>query len=413
MRHRTEQPTDEDPTRPRLGRAQVVRAWAGVGTLAAIALTVALVATLFQGGFSTSVPVVVLSQRAGLVMNPDAKVKMRDISVGKVDFIEDRPNGMAAIHLTLDPSQISLIPEDVRVDLSPPTVFGAKFVELIPPARPARGRIRAGQVVSADHVTVEIDNIFQQLTEVLTSVEPGKLNAALNALSTGLSGRGAKLGHAASDADDLLTKFDPSMPALSHDLEVAPTVLRSYADAAPDLLDILRNVTQLGKTLSDEQKQLDQMLVSTIGLSEIGVDVLAPNRAPLAKLLHVLAPTTDLANQYNQALYCGVAGMLPLALTPPYKNPGVEILAGLMWGAERWHYPHNLPKVAATGGPQCTDMPRVPYQARPPFLITDTNGNPWEYNNPGILLNFAGLKDLLYGPIDGPPRNSAQIGQPG
>jgi phospholipid/cholesterol/gamma-HCH transport system substrate-binding protein len=27
--------------------------------------------------------------------------------------------------------------------------------------------------------------------------------------------------------------------------------------------------------------------------------------------------------------------------------------------------------------------------------------------------NFDGLKQLLYGPIDGPPRNSAQVGQPG
>ena len=30
-----------------------------------------------------------------------------------------------------------------------------------------------------------------------------------------------------------------------------------------------------------------------------------------------------------------------------------------------------------------------------------------------MLLNSDGLKQLLYGPIDGPPRNTAQIGQPG
>lgn len=80
---------------------------------------------------------------------------------------------------------------------------------------------------------------------------------------------------------------------------------------------------------------------------------------------------------------------------------------------ERYRYPENLPKVAATGGPQCTDLPKVGFQKRPPFVITDVNANPAQYGNDGILLNSDGLKQLLYGPIDGPPRNSAQVGHPG
>jgi len=35
------------------------------------------------------------------------------------------------------------------------------------------------------------------------------------------------------------------------------------------------------------------------------------------------------------------------------------------------------------------------------------------YGNPQVLLNFDVLKELLYGPIAGPPRNPAQIGQQG
>jgi hypothetical protein len=30
-----------------------------------------------------------------------------------------------------------------------------------------------------------------------------------------------------------------------------------------------------------------------------------------------------------------------------------------------------------------------------------------------VLLNSDALKEALFGPIDGPPRNSAQIGMPG
>ena len=35
------------------------------------------------------------------------------------------------------------------------------------------------------------------------------------------------------------------------------------------------------------------------------------------------------------------------------------------------------------------------------------------YGNQGILLNSDGLKQFLFGPIDGPPRNTIQIGMPG
>ncbi len=55
----------------------------------------------------------------------------------------------------------------------------------------------------------------------------------------------------------------------------------------------------------------------------------------------------------------------------------------------------------------------MPFGAPPPFVVTDIGANPAQYGNQGILLNSDGLKQLLFGPLDGPPRNSAQIGQPG
>ena len=84
-----------------------------------------------------------------------------------------------------------------------------------------------------------------------------------------------------------------------------------------------------------------------------------------------------------------------------------------MLGRERYRYPTNLPKVAATGGPQCTSLPVVAFDSGPPFVVTDVGTNTAQYGNQGILLNSDGLKQALFGPLAGPPRNSAQIGQPG
>jgi phospholipid/cholesterol/gamma-HCH transport system substrate-binding protein len=395
------------------GVQSYVRPLAGLATIAVVAAIFALAVGLFQGSFTDTVPVTVLSPRAGLVMNPDAKVKMRGVQVGKVSSIELLPNGQAALHLAMDPSQLQLIPANVLVDIAASTVFGAKFVELMPPAEPSPKPLQAGQTLDANHVTVEINTVFEQLTSVLGKIDPAKLNEALGALAAGFNGRGGKIGQTLSDLDSFLAKLDSGLPALSHDLEATPAVVEAYGDAAPDLVKTAANATRISQTIVDEQRNLDALLLSAIGLADIGNQVLGDNRRPLTDALHVLVPTTDLLNGYHEALNCGLAGLAVIAKSPPPQRPGEVTSTTFLFGTERYRYPTHLPRVTATGGPRCLDLPNVPYNTSEPFVVIDDGANPWEYGNQQLLLNSDLLKQLLYGPIAGPPRNSAQIGQPG
>lgn len=391
----------------------VIRPLLGLAAVGVIGAVVVGTAFLFQGGATESVPVTVLSPRAGLVMNPDAKVKLHGAEVGKVSSIQNLPDGRAAIHLAMDPSWLHLIPANSRVDIESTTVFGSKFVQLIPPPDPSPQSLKAGQVLDSEHVTVEINTLFQQLISVLSQIEPEKLNEALGALAQAFSGRGEKFGRTLGDLDTLLTKIDPSLLTLSHELAVAPGVLDAYADAGPDLIKTMENGARVSDTVVDRQRDLDALLISTITLADIGNDVVSTNARPLETVLHLLAPTTDLTKKYNQALTCGLAGLKPLATGPPLPVPGVLLLDSFLLGSERYRYPQNLPKVAAAGGPQCMGLPDVGFGHRPPYLVTDIDANQAQYGNQGILLNSDRLKQMLFGPIDGPPRNTPQIGQPG
>jgi phospholipid/cholesterol/gamma-HCH transport system substrate-binding protein len=415
-----------------------IRALTGLATVAVIAAIVAVAVLLFQGysplamfgfgSFDDSVPVTVLSSRAGLVMNVDAKVKMRGVQVGKVDSIESRPKGQcgpdlpdgcAVLHLAMDPGAIDprrhLIPANVLVDLTSPTVFGAKFVDLVPPAEPSAQSLHANQTlyVPEGKVTVEINTVFQHLTSVLGTLDPAKLNETLGAVSQALSGRGEKIGQAFSDLDSVLAKFNPSLPALSRDIALSAPVFKAYGDASADLVRTVDNSVKISQSIVDEQHNLDALLVSAIGLADIGQDVLGANRKGLTDVFHLLAPTTDLLNEYAPGLTCAFAGIAQLGKTPPLSEPSINIVASLTWGGERYRYPQNLPKVAATGGPHCMGLPKLPFNSKAKLLVADTGANPVGYGNPQVLLNFDGLKQLLYGPIDGPPRNPAQVGQQG
>jgi phospholipid/cholesterol/gamma-HCH transport system substrate-binding protein len=386
---------------------------AGLATFLTIALLMAFTIGAFRGSFTPSSPVTVLTPRAGLVMNNDARVTMRGVEVGKVDSIEARPDGVAVLHLAMDPAQLHLIPGNVGVEIASPTVFGAKYVQLTPPDAPSPQPLRAGQVLDARHVTVEINTIFDQLNSVLSSIDPAKMNETLGTLAKALDGRGQKLGEALVNLDEFFGTVNRSLTALDHELTIAPEVFGSYADAAPDLVKTAANATRVAQTVVDEQGNLDAFLVSMIGLADVGNDVIGTNRQGLTDVLHLLVPTTDLANQYSEALWCGLSGLVPLAKAPPLPFPGVVVSVSFTLGTERYRYPQDLPKVAATGGPQCQLLPKVPMEAHPPFVVMDVGANPTQYGNQGILLNSDALKQFLFGPIDGPPRNTPQIGQPG
>jgi phospholipid/cholesterol/gamma-HCH transport system substrate-binding protein len=386
---------------------------AGLATLAVIAGIINVAVVQFRGGFAESVPVTVISDRAGLVMNPGAKVKLHGAPVGAVTSIEDRPDGQAAIHLAIDPARLHLIPANVLVNIVATTAFGAKFVQLIPPDHPSPQSVRAGQVLDAGHVTVESNTIFRQLTSMLSKINPAKLNETLGAIAQALSGRGERFGQTLRDLNAFLATIEPSLPNLSHDIDATAAVADAYADSAPDLIRTVSNATKISQTIVAEQNDLDMFLISTIGLSDVGNDVLGTNRQALTDVMHLLLPTTDLTNEYHPALTCALKGMFQLAKQPNGNLPGLEVLGAISLGAERYRYPSDLPKVAASGGPQCEHELPLQFNTFPPFDVTDVGSNPWKYGNPTNLLNSDALKQFLYGPIDGPPRNSAQIGQPG
>ena len=391
-----------------------VRPLAGLLTVLALLLVVVLALGLFRGSFTKSVPVTVVADRAGLVMYPDAKVKLNGAQVGKVASIDHLPDGGAALQLALDPDSVPAIPANVGAEITSSTVFGSKYVELVPPPDPSEESISAGtRIEGGDRVTVELNTVFQKLVSVLSQVEPAKLNQTLGALSKSLNGRGPKFGQALVDLDSALANLNPSLDSLNHVLEVSPTVFNAVADASPDLLAVLDNTSRFSDTVVDQKDNLDALLLSAIGVADAGTEVLTDNRQSLADVVHLLIPTTDLTNQYNPALTCGLGALLPLVNGPGSALPGAVLLQGFFLGRERYRYPSNLPKVAAKGGPQCTDLPNVGYEQRPPYVVTDIGANQAQYGNQGILLNSEGLKQLLFGPLDGPPRNTAQIGMPG
>ena len=79
--------------------------------------------SLFTGSLRSTVPVTLTSDRSGLVMETNAKVKLRGVQVGKVAAISGGDTESASpvkLRLDIDPDQIRFIPSMSRPGSGPP-----------------------------------------------------------------------------------------------------------------------------------------------------------------------------------------------------------------------------------------------------------------------------------------------------
>lgn len=321
-------------------RWTALRATAGL-KLAGVAMVLAAVAavvvslTMFFGGFTPSVTVTVVSPRSGLVLDPDAKVKVRGVQIGRVAGLDRNAEG-TSLRLALNPDLLHLVPANATVDIRSTTVFGAKYINFVIPQQPDLKSLQPGALLAADHVTVEFNTLFQHLSDVLADVQPEKLNATMTALGTALQGRGQTLGELLVNSDAYLRQINPMLPTLQRDLNTTAAVGNLYADVSGDLLRTADNATASSRTITESESDVDSLLANLTGLADTTGAVLRDNEAQIGTALDLLRPTGELLNGYKDALFCligGSAKALPLGEAVfGGGQEGVALNTGFMYG---------------------------------------------------------------------------------
>lgn len=374
---------------------------AAFAMVAALVGIIVLAFTMFSGGFTKSTPVVVIADRAGLVMEPNAKVKLRGVEVGRVKSIEYQDGG-AKLQLAMNPDLLQYIPANAEVEIRTTTVFGAKYVDFIVPNAPTSEHLQANAVVASDSVTVEFNSIFEHLSEVLQKVQPEKLNATLGAISTALNGRGEQLGQLLEDGDSYLSQINPTLPQLQSDLAKAADVTQLYADTAPNLLRTVDNATGVSRTIVDQKQNLDAVLLGVTGLGGTANDVLSQNSDNLIATLGLLRPTTALLSEYSPEFSCFIRGLndlRPLGETIfGGGQAGIALNSSFMYGRTAYQYPQDLPKVNATGGPNCAGLDKPLTAEHAPFVVADTGTVPFVPSTK-MQTNMPKLFQLIYAGI--------------
>jgi phospholipid/cholesterol/gamma-HCH transport system substrate-binding protein len=393
---------------------------AGLIVFLIAALVLWLVFLQYKGDFTDKTKLTMLSDRAGLVMDPGSKVTYNGVQIGRVDKVDEiERDGKPAVKFTLDvyPKYLHLIPANVDARIVATTVFGEKYVSMIAPENPLPQRITPSNVIDARSVTTEINTLFQTITSIAEKVDPVKVNLTLSAAAQALSGLGDKFGQSIINGSAALDEVNPRMPIIRHDIQQLATLSDTYADAAPDLVNFLNNAATTAHTIHAQEKDLDRALLAAAGFGATGADIFNRGGPYLARGAKDLVPTAQLLDTYSPELVCSLRNLhdgepkvaafaggngyslrseseifsgLGLALSLPglgitAATMGLSALTGLIGGAPNpYIYPENLPRINAHGGPGgapgCWQtITRDLWPA--PTLIMDTGNSLAPYNH--------------------------------
>ncbi|GBE63891.1 virulence factor [Mycobacterium sp. MFM001] len=392
-----------------LRRGEIDPIWWAPVLLLVIAAVSVLTGMAFSGTPRKTVALTVVSDRAGLVMEDGAKVKLRGVQIGEVTSVDAYADSsgvnLSKLRLKISPREFDYLPSNVQAEIKSSTAFGAKYVDLVVPSAGASPRpLAPGAVLHSRNVTVEVNTVFENLQAIVHAIDPAKLNAVLSAVADGVRGKGDRIGQAITGANQVLLTVNPRMPTVRQDWQLFGKTAHVYSDAAQDILSVLDSFSATSATITADAKELDELLLSAIGFAQSGINTIGKNQQNLVGAVNILLPTTDLLMKYSPTYTClfqGAQWFLEHGGRDALGGNGKSVImdAALLFGDDPYRYPDNLPVVQAKGGPggkpSCGSLPDVSKNFPVKYLVTDTGfGTGLDIRpNPGI--GFPGIANYF------------------
>jgi len=358
-------------------------------TAVLLTIIVVLVYMQWRGEFAPKTQLTMVSDRAGLVMDPGSKVTFNGVEIGRVtgvDAINQGDTTRAKLSLEVNPKYIDLVPANAIAEIKATTVFGNKYVSFRSPPKPSKARIASGDVIDVTHVTTEFNTLFETLTSISEKVDPVKLNLTLSAVAEALNGLGTKFGQAVRNGNVVLDDINPQMPQLRSNIKQLANLADIYTKASPDFWSFLDHAVTTASTLNQQQGDLDAALLAATGFGNTGADVFEAGAPYFIAGQRDLVPTSRLLDTYSPELFCMIRNYATSKAKESAGGNGysIDFHIGLTGAPNPYVYPDNLPRVNARGGPGgapgCWQEITKDFWPAP-FLVADYGASLAPYNH--------------------------------
>ena len=244
---------------------------------------------------------------AGQGLQKNSDVKIRGVNIGRVEYVK-LVDGRALV--VMDIKHAEKVPTSAQAIVRPKTLFGEKFVDLVPGEGEASGPYYAtdGSATIPDDKTLggfELEKVLGEAYPLLQDIKPSELATVIGTLADSAKGLGPTINRTLVNGQkvaDILAKHDADTRQLLSDLATVSTQLAKRSD---DLVGLSNSLNQSLPTLNGKADELTTLLVQTGRLSGDVADLLQGNKAFIDASLGV-------GDQVIQLLYDRRGDVMPL-----------------------------------------------------------------------------------------------------
>ena len=242
------------------------------------------------GAFDDTYRVNAAFDSAGQGLQHGSDVKIRGVNVGKVDRVELQGNHAL---VSMDINRGERIPKTASMTVRPKTLFGEKFVDVIPGANetstnPADFYAHSGTVMFTGATTggFELEKVLDEAYPLFKDISPSDIMTVLNTLADAGQGLGPAINRQLANGQkiaDVFAAHDADQREFLADLDAVAAQLGMRSD---DLVALAKSLNSALPTLNSRSDQLNQLLVQTARLSNDVSDLLENNTDFITRSFH-------------------------------------------------------------------------------------------------------------------------------
>ncbi|NYJ04825.1 MCE family protein [Petropleomorpha daqingensis] len=365
----------------------------GVAFLVVLAALLGLSVAFYNKAFADVATVTLKTDTAGNQLQEASDVKVRGVIVGEVRDVKADLDG-ATITLAINPQYLPEIPDNVTARLLPKTLFGERFVSLVPPQDPSTKPLADGAVIGQDRTkdAIELQKVIDDLLPLLQAVPPQDLSYTLGAVADALRGRGDRLGENLVSTGTYVGQINTVLPQLQADISGLADVSDTYNSAADDLLAVLDNLSITNSTIVDQAEQLKRTFTVVGSSATTGAQFLEQNESSLISLAETSRPVLGVFAKYSPEYPCLLNGLTRFEpmISEAFGadgDPALNLNISVSLPPRNPYQPGDQPAYLDKSGPDCRGLTNIDaiiaaaqhgeyYCPTPPADGVDSTDNP-------------------------------------
>ncbi|OBK25632.1 mammalian cell entry protein [Mycobacterium asiaticum] len=204
---------------------------------------------------------------AGGGLYKNANVTYRGVAVGRVESVQLNPSGVTA-EMRLNSG--TPIPANVTATVKSVSAIGEQYIDLVPPANAAPGKLRNGAKIDRANTRIgqDVADLLKKAETLVNSLGDTRLREVLHEAFIATNGTGPELARLVESARLLVDEANANYPQVSQLIDQAGPFLQAQIRAGADIKSLSDGLARF----TSEVRQADPRLRDTLATAPDAID---------------------------------------------------------------------------------------------------------------------------------------------